>query len=165
MDSSRWDISNWKSGKVTVPEAFGITRGKFTYPQLRATLPGKVAQAHSAEGSGASGGNKGNPSGKTALQNQALGKQMAASYGWTGKQWTDLNNIVMSESGWSTSAENQASGAYGIPQALPGSKMAADGSNWKTSARTQIKWMLAYIRGRYGTPERAWQFHLANGWY
>lgn len=157
-------MSNWKAGPVSVPEAFGIKRGNFDYPKLSARLPGKAATAHANEGSGASGGNKGNPTGKNMLANQALGKEMAAQYGWTGAQWEALNNIVMSESGWDTSAANP-SGAYGIPQALPGSKMAAAGPNYKTSARTQIKWMLGYIRSRYGTPEHAWQFHLANGWY
>lgn len=165
MASSRWDIGNWKSGKISVPEAFGLTKGKWNYPKLRATLPGKVAQSENA-GTGASGGNKGDPTGKSELTNQALGKKLAAAppYNWTGKQWTALNNIAMAESGWSTTAKNP-SGAYGIPQALPGSKMASAGPDYKTDANTQIKWMLSYIQSRYGTPEKAWQFHLANGWY
>ena len=57
------------------------------------------------------------------------------------------------------------SGAYGIPQALPGDKMAAYGSDWQTNAATQIKWGLAYIAGRYGTPCDAWSFWQSNGWY
>jgi hypothetical protein len=96
--------------------------------------------------------------------NKALGQTMCASVGWIGGQWTAFNNIVMAESGWNTLAENP-SGAYGIPQALPGSKMASAGANWRTSAGTQIRWMIGYIKGRYKTPEAAWSFHLANGWY
>lgn len=96
--------------------------------------------------------------------NKALGMSMCAAVGWVGPQWTAFNNIVMAESGWNTRAEN-ASGAYGIPQALPGSKMASSGANWQTSATTQIRWMIGYIKGRYGNPVKAWTFHLANGWY
>ncbi len=68
------------------------------------------------------------------------------------------------ESGWRVNAAN-ASGAYGIPQALPGSKMATAGSDWQTSASTQIKWGLGYIKERYGSPCNAWAFWEGHGWY
>lgn len=163
---NRWNMSRWslnQSKGVTLFEALGISKGNLHYPALKATLPTQVAASQSGKG-GASGGGSGNPSGTSAQANQKLGQQMAAARGWTGAQWTALNNIVMAESSWSTTASNP-SGAYGIPQALPGSKMASAGANWKTSAATQIKWMLDYIASTYGTPVRAWQFHLANGWY
>jgi hypothetical protein len=103
--------------------------------------------------------------GGTAAQNKALGQRMAAAFGWTGAQWTALNNIAMAESGWRTDATNPSSGAYGIPQALPASKLATAGSNWRTSAAVQIAWMLRYIKSTYGNPVNAWNFHLAHGWY
>lgn len=88
----------------------------------------------------------------------ALGKQMAAARGWTGGEWDALYQLWQRESGWRVNADNPISDAYGIPQALPGSKMAAAGSDWRTNAATQIKWGMDYIAGRpdYGTPSRAW---------
>ena len=88
----------------------------------------------------------------------ALGKQMAAARGWTGGEWDALYQLWQRESGWRVNADNPISDAYGIPQALPGSKMAAAGSDWRTNAATQINWGMDYIAGRpdYGTPSRAW---------
>ena len=88
----------------------------------------------------------------------ALGKQMAAARGWTGGEWDALYQLWQRESGWRVNADNPTSDAYGIPQALPGSKMASAGSDWRTNAATQIKWGMDYIAGRpdYGTPSRAW---------
>lgn len=88
----------------------------------------------------------------------ALGKQMAAARGWTGNEWNALYQLWQRESGWRVNADNPTSDAYGIPQALPGSKMAAAGSDWRTNAATQINWGMDYIAGRpdYGTPSRAW---------
>jgi hypothetical protein len=62
-------------------------------------------------------------------------------------------------------SHNVKSGAYGIPQALPGSKMASAGADWQTNAQTQVNWGLGYITGRYGTPCAAWQTSQAKGWY
>jgi len=98
--------------------------------------------------------------------NRALGKQMAADiYGWSGDQWACLDNLWRRESGWRTTAGNKSSGAYGIPQALPGSKMAKYGDDWRTNPATQIEWGLAYVKGRYGTPCGAWQHFLDKNWY
>jgi hypothetical protein len=69
------------------------------------------------------------------------------------------------ESGWNTQADNPSSGAYGIPQALPGSKMASAGSDWQTNPATQIKWGLGYIKQTYGTPSAAWTFWQSHNWY
>jgi hypothetical protein len=90
---------------------------------------------------------------------------MLGSFGWSHWQYQFLNKLWERESGWNPRAENPYSGAYGIPQAVPGSKMASAGSNWRTSARTQILWGLRYIKGRYGSPHHAWQHELAYGWY
>lgn len=104
----------------------------------------------------------GNPSGTTNAQNQALGKSMAAAYGWdSGAEWTALNDVAMEESGWDANAANPSSDARGIAQNINGWS-----SNYQQgNAAQQIAWMLAYIKQRYGDPIAAQQFHLANNWY
>lgn len=80
--------------------------------------------------------------------------------------WLDaMNWIINVESGWKTDATNKSSGAYGLPQSLPASKLASAGPDWRTNPVTQIKWMLNYIKGRYGTAAKAVAFHKAKGWY
>jgi Transglycosylase SLT domain len=97
---------------------------------------------------------------------QATAKAMLPSYGWSvSSQWSCLLSLWNRESGWVYDAQNTASGAYGIPQALPASKMASAGSDYLTNPTTQIKWGLGYIQGRYGTPCGAWNSELANGFY
>jgi hypothetical protein len=96
---------------------------------------------------------------------QSIAYKMLPSFGWSASaEFGCLNNIYTRESGWRYNAEN-ASGAYGIPQALPGSKMATAGADWQTNPATQIKWGLGYIKGRYGSPCGAWGFWSAHGWY
>lgn len=85
-------------------------------------------------------------------------------YGWTGSQFSCLDRLWTRESGWNYRAQNP-SGAYGIPQALPGSKMARSGSDWRTNPVTQIKWGLGYIKSRYGSPCTAWGNSQSHGWY
>ncbi|MDP9865074.1 MULTISPECIES: lytic transglycosylase domain-containing protein [Streptosporangium] len=96
--------------------------------------------------------------------NKALGKQMLEARGWA-DQWGCLEKLWMKESGWNERAMNRYSGAYGIPQSLPGHKMASAGGDWQTNAATQIEWGLGYIKGRYGTPCGAWGHSQAKGWY
>jgi hypothetical protein len=95
---------------------------------------------------------------------QQIAQGMLASYGWGQDQWSCLDQLWQQESGWSVTAANP-SGAYGIPQALPGSKMASAGSDWQTDATTQIKWGLGYIQSVYGTPCSAWSHEESAGWY
>ncbi|MFG2607744.1 transglycosylase SLT domain-containing protein [Streptomyces sp. NPDC048514] len=80
-------------------------------------------------------------------------------------QYNAFSKIVEHESGWNAAATNSSSGAYGLVQALPGSKMASAGADWKTNPATQIKWGLDYMNSRYGSPVKAWSFWQANGWY
>jgi len=80
-------------------------------------------------------------------------------------QYNAFSKIVEHESGWNVTATNSSSGAYGLVQALPGSKMASAGSDWKTNPATQIKWGLDYMNSRYGSPAAAWSFWQSNGWY
>ncbi|KJS60951.1 hypothetical protein VM95_18265 [Streptomyces rubellomurinus] len=80
-------------------------------------------------------------------------------------QLASFNQIISHESGWNVTATNPSSGAYGLAQALPGSKMASAGSDWQTNPATQIKWALDYMNSRYGSPNAAWNFWQANHWY
>ncbi|MFD4632616.1 transglycosylase SLT domain-containing protein [Streptomyces sp. NPDC058284] len=80
-------------------------------------------------------------------------------------QFAAFDKIVTHESGWNPSATNSSSGAYGLVQALPGSKMASAGADWKTNPETQIEWGLKYMNERYGSPVGAWNHWQANGWY
>jgi cell wall-associated NlpC family hydrolase len=108
-------------------------------------------------------------SGGDSATNQNIARLLTAGYGWSPSQdpgqWDALDKLWTRESRWSVTATNQTSGAYGIAQALPGSKMASIAANWKTSAQTQIAWGLSYIKARYGTPEAAWEHEQAHGWY
>lgn len=105
------------------------------------------------------------PATTDAAANRALGQELAAGRGWTGQEWTCLDQLFSRESGWRHNANNASSGAYGIPQALPGSKMAAVASDWATNPATQITWGLNYVNGRYGSPCVAWQHSEDVGWY
>ncbi|CAM5387360.1 lytic transglycosylase domain-containing protein [Streptomyces xanthochromogenes] len=80
-------------------------------------------------------------------------------------QFQCFSKIVTHESGWNPSATNSSSGAYGLVQALPGSKMASAGADWKSNPATQIKWGLNYMNDRYGSPCGAWNFWQQNSWY
>jgi hypothetical protein len=96
---------------------------------------------------------------------QQIAQSMLGSFGWSTSQFSCLQPLWQQESGWSVTATNTTSGAYGIPQALPGSKMASAGADWQTSAATQIRWGLGYIRSTYGSPCAAWSHEQADGWY
>jgi hypothetical protein len=96
---------------------------------------------------------------------QRIAYDMMSSFGFSpGSQFGCLDNLWQQESGWNYQAEN-ASGAFGIPQALPGSKMASAGADWQTNPATQIKWGLGYIKSIYGTPCGAWAHEEADGYY
>ncbi len=105
------------------------------------------------------------PSSVPAGSAQQIASAMLGGYGWGQDQFGCLDALWGHESGWSATASNPSTGAYGIPQALPGSKMASAGSDWQTSAATQIRWGLGYIQGLYGSPCAAWSHEQATGWY
>jgi hypothetical protein len=126
-----------------------------------------VAPAGSAGSSGTTpAGNTGAGS-ASAAANQATARLLAAPYGWSaGTQWTDLVSLWNQESGWSNTADNPASGAYGIAQALPPTKMpAAAQKSGGSSASAQISWGLSYIKSTYGSPSAAWAHEVSAGWY
>lgn len=104
------------------------------------------------------------PSNPTAAQ--ATAKAMLADFGFSAStQWPCLYDLWEQESTWNVYAENPVSGAYGIPQSLPGDKMATAGADWQTNPATQIKWGLGYIKSVYGTPCGAWQNEVNYHYY
>ena len=100
---------------------------------------------------------------KGDLQNYALSQ--FSKYGWDESELSPLIKLWNRESGWNPNSHNGYSGAHGIPQALPGSKMSSEGSDWATNGETQIRWGLKYIKGRYGSPSNAWSHFCSTGWY
>jgi len=96
---------------------------------------------------------------------KSVARLLAADRGWGDGQFSCLDSLWTKESGWSYTANNASSGAYGIPQSLPGSKMSAFGTDWATNPVTQIKWGLQYIGDRYGSPCGAWAQSQATNWY
>jgi murein DD-endopeptidase MepM/ murein hydrolase activator NlpD len=106
-------------------------------------------------------------SGTSARASQEIARTMVADRGWDPGEFTCLVTLWHRESGWSWSATNPSSGAYGIPQSLPGWKMASAGSDWLTNPATQISWGLGYIEDRYGSPCRAYEAFLSRSphWY
>ncbi|WP_372442152.1 NlpC/P60 family protein [Actinomadura violacea] len=107
----------------------------------------------------------GAPTGYGGGTPKAYARAQFGEFGWGGSQWAPLDKLWERESGWRWNATNPSSGAYGIPQALPPSKMASAGRDWRTNWATQINWGLGYIAGRYGSPAGAWGHSQATGWY
>lgn len=102
----------------------------------------------------------------SSAANIAIGQRLAAERGWTGTQFEALKELWSCESSWTTTVGNtEGSGAYGIPQSLPASKMASEGADYMTNPETQIRWGLGYIANRYGNPQAALNFHYAKNWY
>ena len=129
---------------------------------VRSSAPGRV-QLDAFLGAAVAGTASKKAASNPTPQQVAIG--LLHAFGWTRYQFGFLNALWARESGWKVRALNQYSGAYGIPQAVPGSKMAAAGPHWQTSASTQIRWGLSYIRERYGSPRAAWRHEVATGWY
>ncbi len=90
---------------------------------------------------------------------------MQLRYGWGKSQQAAIIKLWTKESGWNHKSSNGSSGAYGIPQSLPGRKMASHGKDWRTNPETQIRWGLSYIKGRYGSPNKAWAHFRSHNWY
>jgi hypothetical protein len=86
-------------------------------------------------------------------------------YDYGNDQYQCFNDIIIRESNWDIDATNPSSGAYGIPQSLPASKMSSAGDDWRTNPATQITWGIEYMKDRYGSPCSAWGFKSSHGWY
>lgn len=128
-----------------------------------AAVPGKVG-AVAAAGKAAGHTSAARPSWADLTPKQ-LARRMLGEFGWPQWQFRYLDLLWTRESGWNVYATNPYSGAYGIPQAVPASKMASAGPDWQSDARTQIRWGLGYIKDVYGSPEAAWQHEVSDGWY
>jgi hypothetical protein len=125
----------------------------------RAAAAAKKARAAAAKARSSQGyaaGSSPREMAKQILQNK---------FGYGADQFSCFNNIIIRESNWDIHATNASSGAYGIPQALPGSKMATVASDWRTNPATQIIWGVQYMKSRYGSPCSAWGFKSSHGWY
>jgi hypothetical protein len=111
----------------------------------------------------------GAPGPSAAATGEKAAKQIAWAmlrrFGWNTPQFKYLDWLWSRESSWNVRAENPYSGAYGIPQAVPGDKMASAGPSWPTDPATQIRWGMRYIKSRYGSPYGAWRHEAADGWY
>lgn len=134
-------------------------------------VPSVQTIASGSSGTGSDLGITAQPSAATGIpaQNKAIARLLAAPYGWSaGIEWDSLDKLWTRESGWSNTALNASSGAYGIVQALPPTKLPASGQAppvGSSSASAQIAWGLAYIKSRYGSPSAAWAHETANSWY
>lgn len=126
-------------------QALSVTRNQFGVTKVYATAP-----------------TVGIPDPGTA---QAIAYELVLERGWDQTQYSCLVSLWNRESHWNVYATNASSGAYGIPQALPGDKMASVGADWQSNPRTQIIWGLGYISGRYSTPCGAWTSSETRGWY
>lgn len=98
-------------------------------------------------------------------RNKAYAARLVARRSWSDTQFECLDSLWTRESNWNHRARNARSGAYGIPQALPGSKMRSAARDWRVNPKTQIKWGLRYIESRYGSPCDAWSHFQAHNWY
>jgi hypothetical protein len=127
----------------------------------RAAELAAAKQAQQQQSAGNSASAPATPSGSP----QQIAAAMLGSFGWSSGEFGCLQSLWNAESGWNLSASNPISGAYGIPQALPGSKMASAGADWQTNPATQIKWGLGYIKQVYGSPCAAWSHEQSTGWY
>lgn len=178
-----------KGKTAVIAAAAGVCAVQMFLPVMVLAAAGGASQASPAAAAAAASGPRGQiAGGKSASANEALGAKLAAGRGWTGQQDTCLNELWTKESGWSNTAKNAQSGAYGISQALghlPGeakSVTAADlalnraGDNFPVAAANpppwgssdpadQISWGLDYIQGTYGSPCAAWAHETTDGWY
>ena len=154
----RAGIGVWPSAlanRLALPQAETPSQQASVGPRAAAAArsPAPAAQATAVTTDAASG------------SPQRIAEEMFGSFGWSSGQFSCLDPLWQQESGWSVTAYNAGTGAYGIPQALPGARMASAGPDWQTHAATQIRWGLQYIKDSYGSPCAAWAHEEATGWY
>ena len=159
--------------QMIVMSAASRTLTVVAQPKLASPASAAATAVQAAAGGPSSGGTTGSTTGSAPPPPvaapdpgtaQSIAYNLLGSFGFSTSQFSCLQSLWNRESGWSYDAENP-SGAYGIPQALPGSKMATAGADWQTNPTTQIEWGLGYIKSVYGTPCAAWNFELANNYY
>jgi resuscitation-promoting factor RpfB len=178
LASSAFALAAVAAGAVTAGGTATLPSGAHAGPAsaVSAAGPGSPASAGSVADSGSGGqaialdafaqpSRRSDAAAARRLSPRQIAWSLLKSHGWTTGQFGYLNLLWIRESGWNPYASNPYSGAYGIPQALPGSKMASAGPAWRTNPRTQILWGMHYIKVRYHTPYGAWRHELIYGWY
>jgi len=171
-----FDQTSWTTQELDVSGSVAASVFRDSYSVTEAPKPVIVEASTSSTATGSSSSSStstssdsGCPDPNAAVADpdtaKAVALDLAAARGWTGAQYDALIALWSRESGWRVNALNKSSCAYGIPQALPGSKMASAGSDWLTNPATQITWGLNYIQGRYGDPISALAHSDANHWY
>jgi hypothetical protein len=150
---------------------FGLGMRQHAYEQDQAAAKAAATKAAAAKAKAEVAAKKAQAAAAAQRKAAASGspKQVAqamlSQFGWSASQFSCLNPLWWHESGWNLKASNPGSGAYGIPQALPGSRMASAGPDWQTNAATQIRWGLKYIQSTYGSPCAAWSHEQSSNWY
>ena len=150
---------------------FGLGMRQYDYEKEQAAAKAAAAKAAAAKAKAQAAAKKAQA--EAAAQRKAaksgspkqIAQAMLTEFGWSGGQFSCLNPLWGHESGWNLKASNPGSGAYGIPQALPGGRMASAGPDWQTNAATQIRWGLKYIQSTYGSPCAAWSHEQSSNWY
>ncbi|WP_200921689.1 hypothetical protein [Agromyces sp. Leaf222] len=168
LDTLYAQLASLRDRSVEVERRFRIGEQEARERAAREAAAAAAAEAAAAEaGSEGDGFTAAPPPGVVVDTGgaQAYAAAAVARYGWGDGQYQCLYSLWMRESSWRADAYNASSGAYGIPQSLPGSKMAAAGADWRTNAATQIEWGLSYISSRYGSPCAAWAHSEAVNWY
>jgi hypothetical protein len=153
--AARWGAARERAAEQAAKKA--AAAGSAAQSSAGSAASAQSAPAQSASAQSAPAAASGSP--------QQIAEAMLGSFGWSPSQSSCLDPLWAHESGWSVTAYNAGTGAYGIPQALPGSRMASAGPDWQTDAATQIRWGLQYIQATYGSPCAAWDHEQATGWY
>ncbi len=159
------DVQSLNAAAGAVDEPIALNRDGYSVYVTPKPTPTPTATATAKASSGSSGGWSVPFVSPDPGSAQAIAYDMVMARGWGDDEFSCLVALWNRESGWRVNAYNSGSGAYGIPQALPGSKMASAGDDWETNPATQISWGLGYIEGRYGTPCGAWGHSQSTGWY
>ncbi len=181
VDTLYAQLATLKNTTADVERRFRIGQQVAEQERQRQEAERQDASDHESSGSGGAGGGSGGSGGDSGGSTpdpdpgqgvivdpagaQDYARSRLGSYGWSTDQFSCLLSLWNRESGWRANALNPSSGAYGIPQSLPGEKMAAAGPDWRTNARTQVDWGLGYIADRYGSPCGAWAHSESTGWY
>ncbi|UFU03801.1 G5 domain-containing protein [Ruania suaedae] len=163
------EVSRTTTAEILVSEPVDEVVLVGTAEPQPAASPSGSSSSSGSSGSSSSGSSSSQPSAPTESYSgsdpRSIARQMVQARGWGADQWSCLDSLWQRESNWNPHAQNPSSGAYGIPQSLPGNKMASVASDWRTNPVTQITWGLNYISGRYGSPCGAWGHSESVGWY
>lgn len=153
------------AGDAVAQEAMEQRAAQLAEQQARAAAEAAAAQAAAEAAEAARAAAYEQASRDAQRDPRAVARMLVSERGWSGEQFDCLDDLWTKESSWRWDADNPTSSAYGIPQALPGSKMSSAGADWETNPVTQITWGLGYIDAVYGTPCSAWAHSRSHNWY